>query len=404
MDVQANSLRPSHEPGASPSHALLPGKDRAARVLVVDDDEIDYRRVQRLLAAGLWGRYDCTRARNFNEAMTLAGEGGFDIALIDYLLGGKSGLDLVQALGGESSNVPLVLLTGHSSRAIDAAALNAGVCDYLDKQSLSTELLERSIRYAMTHARNLQSLRAARDEAEEASRKKSDFLACMSHEIRTPLAGLLGALQFLRKIEADPENRSMIDGALNGGKMLVALCNDILDAVRFDNKQMRIKREDVDISRAVHEAVKLFEAAAQQKHLALRVIFAPDLPAILTCDGLRLRQLLTNLISNAIKFTQEGAVSVHVRETQLDVAGGCRAVEFAVQDTGMGIQPDGQRQLFKAFQQVHSALTRDYGGAGLGLYICRRLTEFMQGEIGVESEYGRGSRFWFRLPLDAAAG
>jgi len=240
----------------------------------------------------------------------------------------------------------------------------------------------------------------ALDAAEAASRAKSQFLANMSHEIRTPLNGVLGMTELALGSPLDDEPRELLDLALESGRALLTVINDIMDVSGLEAGDMRLDLTAFDPRAELENIRRSFLAAARKQGLELTWDIDPALAASLHGDPSRLRQVLVNLLGNALKFTGQGSVGLAVR---VDGATGERqAVEFRVSDTGIGIAPDKQDLIFEAFQQVDGSHTRRYGGTGLGLHISRRLVEMMGGELTVDSRPGAGSCFSFRLDLPLA--
>ena len=235
--------------------------------------------------------------------------------------------------------------------------------------------------------------------AETANKAKSSFLATMSHEIRTPLNGILGMAQLLTMPDCNPDrHQQYIRTILSSGQTLLALLNDVLDLSKTEANKFELVYSEVNPQHTLDDVLLLFAETAHQKNLAMTAAWMGTAEHRYLIDRLRVRQMLTNLVSNAIKFTDQGFVRIEVREMACD--GRQAKLEFSVIDSGVGIAVDKQRLLFKPFSQIDGSSTRHYGGTGLGLSIVRRFAELMQGEVGVDSNPGRGARFWFRISCD----
>ena len=250
--------------------------------------------------------------------------------------------------------------------------------------------------------RDEQWLIQARVAAEAANKAKSEFLANMSHEIRTPLNGVIGMLDLLDRDAFDPEQRSMLETARSSADALLTLINDVLDYSKIEAGKLALEQIDLDLAPIVEEVAMLFSRQAHAKGIELSCLVHRDVPAIVRGDPTRLRQILTNLVSNAVKFTERGEVFIGLQVTGTDVVEGIGTVALLraeIRDTGIGMSEDVIGRLFHAFTQADSSTTRRYGGTGLGLTIARRLIEAMNGTLEVTSEAGKGSTFSVTLPL-----
>ncbi len=273
-----------------------------------------------------------------------------------------------------------------------------GVDKDITKEKLSEEELIKEI---AERKKTEIKLIKAKEEAEAATQSKSLFLAKMSHEIRTPMNGIIGTTDILKDTVLTDEQKDFLDIIDVSANNLMSIINDILDISKIEAGKVELEKNNFNLYKIVDEIIRLLSFKAAPKSLILRKLIKPDVPEFVIGDFVRLRQIIINLMNNAIKFTKKGSVTLEIEKTK-QINHKINLL-FRIIDTGTGISEEGQKRLFQEFSQTDISITRKYGGTGLGLIISKKLSKLMDGEIGVESKIGKGSTFWFTVVLETGS-
>ncbi len=370
---------------------VLPGARADAgpvTVAVVEDDYEDFVLAKKNLDRVVGTKYVITTADSLEAGIELLSGQRFDVALIDFRIGGESGLDLVRAVGGRRSATPLILLTGMAERETDVKAMEAGVFDFIDKSEISPKVMERAIRYARhTHALEAR-LHQAVTAMEQAYAAKSTFLARVSHDLRTPLNAVLGFSEVIRDrlLGADDRDRYREYAAdiHASASHLLGLIDDILDLNKLEAGKTELALGEVDVAAAIAEALRLIAHEARQRGVAI----ANEPPGgryTLMVDPGAFRRMLLNLLSNAVKFTPKGG-AVGISAGLVD-----DGFRIAIIDTGVGIPIERLDDVIRPFEQSQGPADIAHGGVGLGLSIVQSLIELHGGVLKLTSAPGRGT-------------
>jgi signal transduction histidine kinase len=341
--------------------------------------------------------FQIVRSMTLGDALQLLATQPCEVALVELNLDDAEGLYTLVRLRQANPSLPIVVLTTIADEDMAITAIQQGAQDYLIKESVHYSLVSRSIRYAIERKRIEGELQAAKESALAASSAKSAFLARMSHEIRNPLTAIVNYAEILLEPDFDAgERRAALETIRRNGLHLLEVVNDVLDISKIESRAFDVERVECSPREVVSEVVEMFHVRAKAKGLNLAVDWRPEVPDRILSDPLRFKQILVNLISNAVKFTEHGEVRIlaellpasPIREPTLQVA---------VADTGIGISPAQRQRLFQAYQQTESSIARQFGGTGLGLAISRELARKLGGDISVESTPGVGSTFIVRI-------
>lgn len=382
-------------------------------ILIVDDIPENLRILFTILSQQ---QYEVRRVINGKQALIAAQTDPPDLILLDIKMPDMDGYEVCQQLKASeaTAQIPVIFLSALDEPIDKVKAFAVGGVDYITKPFNLEEVLARvktqiGLQHIQQQLRSKnQALEIAKRDADAANQAKSDFLAVMSHEIRTPLNAVIGIAGLLNGTKLDAQQQDYVETIRHSGELLLSIVNDVLDFSKIESGKLELELQPFNLRTCLEESLETIAPKAAQKKLELAYFIEPSTPLFWLGDATRLRQILVNLLSNAVKFTEVGEVSISVScqaisdATELSIPDRYE-LKFAVRDTGIGIPPERFDRLFQRFTQVDSSTTRQYGGTGLGLVICRQLSEMMGGKIWVASVVDRGTTFYFTLVLSAIA-
>lgn len=399
-------------------------QDQSIKLLLVEDNAAEARLLQEYLKAVTSKQFSLVHVKRLAAACDRLSESSFDIILLDLTLPDSQGLETLEAMNAIAPSLPIVVLTHTEDEELGVELVRRGAQDYLVKRHVNRELLVRAVCYAIERKQAAEALRQANDslemrvaertaelaktneELQAANKAKSEFLTNMSHELRTPLNSILGFAQLLQRAKnLTAEQKENSDIIYQSGTHLLTMIGDILDLSKIEAGKMQLTPKDLHLPEFLETVVEILRIKAEKKGISLTYKPTSELPAVIQADEKRLRQVLINLLGNAVKFTEKGGVTFkvamkHVKESSPYPEA---SIRFEIADTGIGIAPDQLENIFLPFEQVGNAQHKTEG-TGLGLAISQKIVQMMGSTLQVKSQPGEGSVFWMDLDLQVVTG
>jgi signal transduction histidine kinase len=368
-------------------------------ILIVDDDEIDQRLLKRAIT-----KSDLLAEITIVDTPSLAinslKDDKFDCCFIDYLMPLMNGIELVNEIRKFDKETPLIIVTSQSDQELSQKSINAGATNYITKSLINPEGVSLLLRNSLHLQKIENELREAKNEALKLAQIKQDFLANMSHEIRTPLNAINGFTDLLRQTQLSEEQNKYVDILNVASRNLSNLINDILDVSKIESGELNFENNSISLTKITENVILIEGVKAKSKGILLTADIDANLPSLVMGDQTRVMQVILNLVSNAIKFTDKGEVKIKLSEKERK--GNTTTVIISIIDSGIGIPEDKLKKIFERFTQAENSTTRLYGGTGLGLNIVKNLVELMYGNIQLKSELGKGSQFILEIPFEIA--
>ncbi len=370
-------------------------------ILIVEDSSFSRKMLYNILKAR---RYNVLAAKNAKECFELLNKEEIDLLLLDYELPDMNGYEILTKIKKEKkfASLPVIIVSAADDEEVIAKLLKKGASDFIKKPYSIEHLLLKCSLHIKNYI-NVKIIESHQKKLNESLKKikwmekqRNIFFSSISHDLKIPLSSISGFVDILLEKETDKEKRNYLKSIKNSVQTMLLLINDILDMSRIENGKMSINKENLNLEEFIEEIKEMFEPIADKKHLTFSVNIEGKTPKLIKTDPLRLKQILVNLIGNAIKFTPEnGKVKLLIKKQD-------GKLQFNVIDTGIGISKEKQKHIFDLFSQEEDSTAQKYGGSGLGLTISSKLVKLLGGELQVESEKDKGSRFFFSIPIETA--